>query len=197
MAAAALVTSLIQSAALVDAAASRYLGRDASVGSALRVGLAAAGRPLVMGAPAVLALCAPWILLAVAMGARDEHTLKCFLEAEAYPGPSIIIAYSHCIAHGIRISTAMQNQKAAVDSGHKILYRYHPERTRRGENPLQLDSQGLRIPMERFLMMENRFKMLTKSDPERARTLFKDAQKAAESNWKFYQQLASQHEPGK
>ncbi|MFM6507372.1 MAG: thiamine pyrophosphate-dependent enzyme, partial [Dolichospermum sp.] len=64
----------------------------------------------------------------VAMGAKDEQTLKTFLEAEAYNGPSLIIAYSHCIAHGINMSTAMQNQKAAVDSGRWLLYRYHPDR---------------------------------------------------------------------
>ena len=68
----------------------------------------------------------------VAMGAKDEHTLKAFLEAEAYDGPSLIIAYSHCIAHGINMTTAMSNQKAAVDSGQWLLYRYNPERTARG-----------------------------------------------------------------
>ncbi len=73
----------------------------------------------------------------VAMGAKDEHTLKSFLEAEAYDGPSIIIAYAHCIAHGIDMTTGMQNQKAAVDSGEWLLYRYNPERAAAGENPLQ------------------------------------------------------------
>src|SRR5215472_13820089 len=77
----------------------------------------------------------------VAMGAKDEHTLKAFLEAEAYDGPSIIIAYSHCIAHGINMTTAMANQKAAVDSGQWLLYRYNPERAATGENPLILDSR--------------------------------------------------------
>src|SRR5215475_6392626 len=74
----------------------------------------------------------------IAMGARDEHTLKAFLEAEAYDGPALIIAYSHCIAHGINMTTAMQNQKVAVDAGQWLLYRYHPERAARGENPLRL-----------------------------------------------------------
>ncbi len=77
----------------------------------------------------------------VAMGAKDEHTLKAFLEAEAYDGPSIIIAYSHCIAHGIDMTTGMQDQKAAVDSGQWLLYRYNPDRIAAGENPLMLDSR--------------------------------------------------------
>src|SRR5213078_2648058 len=77
----------------------------------------------------------------VAMGAKDEHTLKAFLEAEAYEGASIIIAYSHCIAHGINMTTAMSDQKIAVDSGQWLLYRYNPERTLVGENPLSLDSR--------------------------------------------------------
>ena len=72
----------------------------------------------------------------VAMGAKDEHTLKAFLEAEAYDGPSLIIAYSHCIAHGINMTTAMTDQKPAVDSGQWLLYRYNPERALQGENPL-------------------------------------------------------------
>src|SRR6476619_7100523 len=78
----------------------------------------------------------------VAMGARDEHTLKAFLEAEAYDGPSLIIAYSHCIAHGINMTTAMQNQKAAVDTGQWLLYRFNPDLTKVGENPLVLDTHG-------------------------------------------------------
>ena len=72
----------------------------------------------------------------VAMGAKDEHTLKAFLEAEAYDGPALIIAYSHCIAHGINMTTAMQNQKAAVQSGQWLLYRYNPDLARAGQNPL-------------------------------------------------------------
>src|SRR5213592_2536779 len=83
----------------------------------------------------------------VAMGARDEHTLKAFLEAESFDGPSLIIAYSHCIAHGIDMGTAMQHQKVLVDSGQWLLYRYDPRRAAKGEKPLQLDSRGLRKPV--------------------------------------------------
>jgi pyruvate-ferredoxin/flavodoxin oxidoreductase len=126
----------------------------------------------------------------VAMGAKDEHTLKSFLEAEAYPGASLIIAYSHCIAHGIDMTTGMQNQKAAVDSGQWLLYRYNPDRAKRGENPLQLDSPAPKIPLSRYMYMENRFKMLTKSNPEDAKQLLKEAQEDVDARWRFYQHLA-------
>jgi pyruvate-ferredoxin/flavodoxin oxidoreductase len=127
----------------------------------------------------------------VAMGARDEHTLRAFLEAEAYEGPSLIIAYSHCIAHGIDMSRAMQNQKAAVDSGRWLLYRFHPDRPTQGENPLQLDSHSQKIPIEQSMYLENRFKMLTKSKPEEAKRLLAEAQQDVETRWRFYQYLAA------
>jgi pyruvate-ferredoxin/flavodoxin oxidoreductase len=127
----------------------------------------------------------------VAMGARDEHTLRTFLEAEAYDGPSLIIAYSHCIAHGINMATAMQNQKAAVDSGRWLLYRYNPDRVQQGQNPLQLDSRTPRIPVENSMYMENRFKMLTKMKPERAKELLKEAQNDVNTRWQMYQYLAA------
>ena len=128
----------------------------------------------------------------VAMGARDEHTLRAFLEAEAYDGPSLIIAYSHCIAHGINMTTAMQNQKAAVDTGQWLLYRYHPERAQHGDNPLQLDSRAPRLPLQRYLEMETRFTMLTKSQPEVAKQLFQAAQQDVDKRWKLYEYLAAQ-----
>ncbi len=134
----------------------------------------------------------------VAMGARDEHTLKAFLEAEAYDGPSLIIAYSHCIAHGINMTTAMQNQKAAVDSGQWLLYRFHPERAEQGENPLQLDSRAPKIALEKYMYMENRFKMLTKSHPEEAKILLKEAQQDVYTRWHYYEYLAARKlEPSK
>ena len=127
----------------------------------------------------------------VAMGARDEQTLKAFLEAEAYDGPSLIIAYSHCIAHGINMATAMQNQKAVVDSGRWLLYRYNPDRVEQGLNPLQLDSRTPRIPVEQSMYMENRFKMLTKINPERAKELLQEAQTDVNTRWQMYQYLAA------
>ncbi len=129
----------------------------------------------------------------VAMGAKDEHTLRAFLEAEAYPGPSLIIAYSHCIAHGINMTTAMQQQKAAVDSGSWFLYRYNPQLVEEGKNPLQLDSRSPKIPLEKYMYAENRFKMLTMSKPEEAKHLLKEAQLDVDLRWGMYQYLAARH----
>ena len=126
----------------------------------------------------------------VAMGAKDEHTLKAFLEAEAYQGPSIIIAYSHCIAHGINMTTAMSDQKLAVDSGQWLLYRYNPERTERGENPLQLDSRTPNKKIQDLLQQQTRFQMLTKSKPEDARRLWQEAQHDAEVRYRFYEYMS-------
>ncbi len=127
----------------------------------------------------------------VAMGAKDEQTLKAFLEAEAYQGPSLIIAYSHCIAHGINMTTGLQNQKAAVQSGQWVLYRYNPDRVAQGLNPIQLDSGAPKLKVEQYLNMENRFKMLTKSKPEEAKRLFQRAQEDADARWRLYQALAA------
>ena len=126
----------------------------------------------------------------VAMGAKDEHTLKAFLEAEAYDGPSIIIAYSHCIAHGINMTTAMSDQKTAVDSGQWLLYRYNPERAEQGENPLLLDSRTPTKKVQDFMFMETRFKMLTKSKPEDAKRLWLQAQHDADIRYRLYEYLA-------
>jgi pyruvate-ferredoxin/flavodoxin oxidoreductase len=127
----------------------------------------------------------------VAMGAKDEHTLRSFLEAEAYPGPSLIIAYSHCIAHGIDMARGMQNQKVAVDSGHWLLYRFNPERAAAGENPLTLDSRAPKTPIAEYLNMEARFRMLTRSHPDMAKELFSKAQADADARWRLYEGMAS------
>ncbi|HHP7231533.1 MAG TPA: pyruvate:ferredoxin (flavodoxin) oxidoreductase [Xenococcaceae cyanobacterium] len=127
----------------------------------------------------------------VAMGARDEHTLKAFLEAEAYDGVSLIIAYSHCIAHGINMTTAMQQQKALVDSGRWLLYRYDPRRTAKGENPLLLDSRAPQQPVEPSMYAENRFRMLMHSQPEAAKKLMKQAQEDINTRYGMYQYLAA------
>jgi len=136
----------------------------------------------------------------VAMGAKDEHTLKAFLEAEAYDGPSLIIAYSHCIAHGIDMTTGMQNQKAAVDSGQWLLYRYNPERAQQGENPLTLDSRTPTKKVQDYLFMETRFKMLTKSKPEDAKRLWAEAQHDVQVRYRLYEYLSQrkfEKEPAK
>jgi pyruvate-ferredoxin/flavodoxin oxidoreductase len=129
----------------------------------------------------------------VAMGAKDEQTLKAFIEAESYNGPSLIIAYSHCIAHGIAIDTGIgaRQQKLAVESGQWLLYRYDPRRAERGENPLQVDSGAAKSQVKDFMLTENRFKMLTKSKPDDAKRFFAQAQVDAERRWKFYQFMAA------
>jgi pyruvate-ferredoxin/flavodoxin oxidoreductase len=127
----------------------------------------------------------------VAMGAKDEHTLKAFLEAESYDGPALIIAYSHCIAHGINMTTANQNQKAAVNAAQWLLYRYNPDRAALGENPLQLDSGGPRIRVADYFKLENRFKMLEKSEPRAAKELLGKAQADVNARRTFYEFLAA------
>lgn len=127
----------------------------------------------------------------VAMGAKDEHTLKAFLEAEAYDGPSIIVAYSHCIAHGINMTTAMSDQKVAVDSGQWLLYRYNPDRALVGDNPLTLDSRTPNKKVQEFLQQQTRFQMLAKSHPEHAKTLWQQAQHDADVRYRMYEYLAA------
>ncbi len=126
----------------------------------------------------------------VAMGANDVQTLRAFLEAEAYDGPSIIIAYSHCIAHGINMGKGMENQKAAVDSGHWPLFRYNPANFAKGENPLKLDSKAPKIKLEDYIYKETRYKMLTKSHPKEAAHLLELGQADVLKRWKFYEQMA-------
>ncbi len=126
----------------------------------------------------------------VALGARDEHTLKAFLEAEAYDGPSLIIAYSHCIAHGINMTTGMNHQKTLVESGRWLLYRHNPELLNQGKNPLQLDMRSPTQSVEHSMYQENRFKMLTKSKPDVAKHLLEQAQAEVDARWQMYQYLA-------
>jgi pyruvate-ferredoxin/flavodoxin oxidoreductase len=127
----------------------------------------------------------------VALGAKDEQALRALVEAESYPGPSLIIAYSHCIAHGVAIDMGVgaRQQKLAVESGQWLLYRFDPRRTERGENPLQLDSPAAKSKVQDYLLSENRFKMLTKSKPEVAKQFFAQAQADSERRWQFYQYL--------
>lgn len=153
---------------------------------------AAGGKPAAKKDLGLIAMTYGSVYVAsVAMGARDEHTLRAFLEAEAYEGPSLIIAYSHCIAHGINMTTGMQQQKAAVEAGAKLLYRYNPDRVELGENPLQLDSRSPKLPLEQYMYSENRFKMLKASKPEDARRLLAQAQEDVNARWAMYQYLAA------
>jgi pyruvate-ferredoxin/flavodoxin oxidoreductase len=127
----------------------------------------------------------------VAMGARDEHTLRAFIEAESYDGPSLILAYSHCIAHGIDMAKGMQHQRQAVDSGRWLLYRHDPRRAARGENPLVVDSHAPTMPVAEAMAAENRFRMLSYSQPDQARLLARLAQGGVDERWAHYQRLAA------
>lgn len=127
----------------------------------------------------------------IAMGANDTQTLKAIMEAEAYDGPSLIIAYSQCIAHGINMAKGMEQQKLAVDSAYWPLYRFNPENVKQGKNPLKLDSKPPKIKFQDYAYNETRYKMLQKTHPERAKMLLENAQKVVQDNRKIYEQLAA------
>ena len=127
----------------------------------------------------------------VAMGANDQQTLKAFLEAEAYDGPSLIIAYSPCIAHGYDMARSLDQAKLAVQSGHWSLFRYDPRLTEEGENPLVIESKEPSIPFSQYAYNETRYKMLTQMDEARAEELMRGAQHDAKSRWALYQQMAT------
>jgi pyruvate-ferredoxin/flavodoxin oxidoreductase len=129
----------------------------------------------------------------VAMGASDQQTLKAILEAEAFDGPSIVIAYSHCIAHGIDMAKGLDQQRLAVQSGHWPLFRYNPDLALTGQNPLQIDSKDPSVPLEQYIYNETRYRMLAQSDEERAEMLLKGAQADIKSRWQYYQQMAAMH----
>jgi pyruvate-ferredoxin/flavodoxin oxidoreductase len=153
---------------------------------------AAGGKPLPKKDLGMIAMTYGNIYVAqVAMGANDRQTVRAFVEAEGYDGPSLIIAYSHCIAHGINMRTGFDQHQAAVDSGAWVLYRYDPRRADEGLNPLQLDSKAPKIPMKDYAYNETRFRMLTQSKPEEAERLMELAQKDVNKSWQMYEQLAS------
>lgn len=127
----------------------------------------------------------------VAMGADDVQTLRAFLEAEAYDGPSLIIAYSHCIAHGIDMRKGLEQQKLAVQTGYWPLYRYNPSLAAEGKNPLIIDSKDPSLPLEKFIYNETRYRMLVQSDPERAEALLHQAEASVRARWKHYKELAA------
>jgi pyruvate-ferredoxin/flavodoxin oxidoreductase len=127
----------------------------------------------------------------IAMGANDAQTVRALLEAEAYNGPSLVIAYSHCIAQGFNLANGMTEQKLAVDSGAWPLYRFNPENAAEGKNPLTLDSKAPKIPLKDYVYNETRFSMLVQSDEERAETLLKLAQEDVLARWRQYEGLAA------
>ncbi|MFQ3676632.1 MAG: pyruvate:ferredoxin (flavodoxin) oxidoreductase [Fimbriimonadaceae bacterium] len=126
----------------------------------------------------------------VAMGANDAQTVKAFLEAEAYPGPSLIIAYSHCIAHGIDMRHGMRHQRQAVESGYWPLYRFNPSLREKGRNPFVLDSKEPTLPLKDYIYTEARYRMLLQSDPSAAAELLRLAEQDVQSRLAAYQTLA-------
>jgi pyruvate-ferredoxin/flavodoxin oxidoreductase len=129
----------------------------------------------------------------VAMGYNDQQTLKAFLEAESYDGPSLIIAYSHCINHGYDMALGLQQQKLAVQSGAWPVYRYDPRLAHQGRNPLIIENKEPSIPVSQYAYNETRYKMLTQMDEARAEELMREAQQDAKSRWTLYQQMAAIH----
>jgi pyruvate-ferredoxin/flavodoxin oxidoreductase len=129
----------------------------------------------------------------VAMGYNDQQTLKAFLEAESYDGPSLIIAYSHCIEHGFDMIHGLEQQKLAVQSGSWPVYRYDPRLAHEGKNPLMIESKEPTIPVSQYAYNETRYKMLTQIDEGRAEELMREAQQDAKSRWTLYQQMAAIH----
>ena len=126
----------------------------------------------------------------VAIGANNTQTVKAFTEAESFPGPSLIIAYSQCIAHGIDMSTGMSHQKEAVDSGYWPLYRYDPRQSVQGGHPFRLDSRAPKIPFKEFAAQEARYTMLARTRPEESARLMEMAQADIDARWEFYSQMA-------
>ena len=127
----------------------------------------------------------------VAMGASDIQTLRAFREADAFNGPSVVIAYSHCINHGYDMKYGLNQQKLAVKSGVWPIYRYNPDNLKEGKNPLTLDYKEPSIPVKDFAYNETRYRMLTQTNEERAEKLLKLAQMDAKARWLKYSQMAS------
>ena len=128
----------------------------------------------------------------VAMGASDTQTIKAFHEAVSYDGPSLIIAYSHCIAHGIDMTKGMHQQELAVKSGYWPLYRFDPRRAKDGKNPLQLDYKKPAVRFRDFAYNENRYRLLQQTHPEAASAFLRDSQELVNERWDLYHGLATQ-----
>jgi pyruvate-ferredoxin/flavodoxin oxidoreductase len=127
----------------------------------------------------------------VAMGADPQQTLQAFREAEAYDGPSLIIAYSHCIAHGIEMRNGLDQQYRAVASGHWPLVRYDPMVRANGDNPFLLDSPRPRLPLADYAYRELRYRALANADPVEAERLLGMAEQVIAQRWKQYEEMAS------
>jgi pyruvate-ferredoxin/flavodoxin oxidoreductase len=133
----------------------------------------------------------------IAMGSNPAQTAKAIAEAEAYDGPSLIIAYSHCINHGINMANGLEQQKKAVACGHWPLYRYNPDLEAEGKNPLTIDSKEPTLPFTDYILSENRYKMLKRINPSQADELIAQAEKDAMKSWKFLKGRHAALEPEK
>ena len=154
---------------------------------------AAAGKPLIKKELGRMAMAYGYVYVAqVAMGASQTQLMKALIEAERYPGPSLIIAYAPCIAHGIDMSESQIEQKRAVESGYWILYRYNPLLKKEGKNPFILDSKPPKLSLQEFLRREVRFTALERTFPERAKELFEEAEKAAMERYKIYERMVKE-----
>ncbi len=153
---------------------------------------AAAGKPLRKKDLGFIAMSYGNVYVAqIAMGASDAQTVRAIMEAEAFPGPSIVIAYSHCIAHGFDLANGMTQQKLAVDSASWPLYRYNPLNADEGKPVLSLDSKGPKIPLRDYVYNETRYSMLVRSDEERAELLLKLAQDDVNVRWEQLEKMAA------
>jgi pyruvate-ferredoxin/flavodoxin oxidoreductase len=155
---------------------------------------AAQGKALPKKDLGMIAMAYGYVYVArIAMGASDQQALTAFIEADAYNGPSLILAYSHCIAHGYDLRKGLEQQKLAVQSGAWPLYRFNPSLAAQGKNPLIIDSKEPTIPISEYAYNETRYRMLLQSDEQRAEALIKLAQKDAKSRWALYEQMAAMH----
>jgi pyruvate-ferredoxin/flavodoxin oxidoreductase len=152
---------------------------------------AAAGKPAPKKDLAMMAMAYTNVYVArVAFGANDAQTVKAILEAEAYPGPSLVIAYCHCINQGYNLIHGLTQQKAAVNTGYWPLVRYNPALAAEGKNPFQLDSKAPSQPLEEYVYNETRYSMLVKSKPEQAKILLQQAKADVLTRWKLYEHMA-------
>jgi len=152
---------------------------------------ASAGKPMPKKNLALMAMSYGYVYVAtIAMGSSDTQSVRALIEAEAYDGPSLVIAYSHCIAHGIDMRKGLEHQKMAVDAGHFPLFRYNPRLAEAGQNPLKLDSKPPKLAMKDYAYSETRYKMLVKSQPELAARLMEEAQEDADKRWRLLEQMA-------
>jgi len=154
---------------------------------------AAGGKPMAKKDLAMMAMCYGNIYVArIALGANPRQAINALLEAEAYDGPSLIVAYSHCIAHGINMINGLEQQKLAVKSAYWPLFHYNPSLAAEGKNPLVLDSKAPAMPLKDYAYNEVRYTMLTKSKPNEAARLIELAQADVDKRWKMYEKWAQE-----